>query len=201
MNYGTTEKIMPVFLFSICKKEFSKYGLDISLLKNKIKSEYKAIISRAKSIGDKNRLITSYLLAAYFIAINRSSGLSPEENYSVLESGLKKSRIFRMLCGNGKTYFDEKKMDSRRKWDTQSHERKYENDWVVSFIEGNEDFVFGFDYYECGVCKLCRDEGCFELAKYMCRLDFLMVGLMGIRLERTKTLAEGGDFCDFRFKR
>lgn len=201
MKYDATADIMGNFLFSVNKAAYRKYGLDLRCLKKSLLSEYKAIINRASSIGDKNRLITSYLLAAYYIAMNRSSGLSPEENYAVLETGLKSSRIFKLLCGSGNTYFSEKKMESRRQWDSASHKRRYKNDWVVSFIEGNGDFVFGFDYHECGVCKLCRDEGCFELAEYMCRLDFLMVELMGIRLERTKTLADGGDLCDFRFKR
>lgn len=201
MKYDAAADIMGNLLFSVNKAAYRKCGMDLRSLKEKLLSEYKAIIERASSIGDKNRLITSYLLAAYFIAMNRSSGLSPEENYAVLETGLKNSRIFKLLCGNGNTYLSENKMESRRQWDIETHERRYKNDWVVSFIEGNGDYVFGFDYHECGVCKLCADEGCFELAKYMCRLDSLMVELMGTRLERTKTLAEGGELCDFRFKR
>lgn len=169
MKYDAAADIMGNLLFSVNKAAYRKCGMDLRSLKEKLLSEYKAIIERASSIGDKNRLITSYLLAAYFIAMNRSSGLSTEENYAVLETGLKNSRIFKLLCGNGNTYLSEKKMESRRQWDIETHERRYKNDWVVSFIEGNGDYVFGFDYHECGVCKLCSDEG--------------------------------GELCDFRFKR
>lgn len=50
-------------------------------------------------------------------------------------------------------------------------------------------------------CKLCRDEGCFELAKYLCRLDFVLADLMDLELARTTTIAEGGGRCDFRYRR
>lgn len=56
------------------------------------------------------------------------------------------------------------------------------------------------DYLECGICKLCQREGCPELAQCLCRLDFLFVKVMGLELERTTTLAEGGMRCDFRFR-
>ncbi|MCD8003841.1 MAG: L-2-amino-thiazoline-4-carboxylic acid hydrolase [Clostridia bacterium] len=32
----------------------------------------------------------------------------------------------------------------------------------------------GYDYLECGICKLCRNEECPVLAKYLCQLDFVM---------------------------
>ena len=72
---------------------------------------------------------------------------------------------------------------------------------MVDVIEQGPDFTFGFDYRECGVCKLCRDEGCPELAPYLCRLDYMTTDMMGIHLERTMTLAEGAPKCDFRFRR
>ncbi len=51
------------------------------------------------------------------------------------------------------------------------------------------------------ITLLCNDEGCPELAKYMCRLDYVIADIIGMKLKRTKTLAEGGDFCDFRYSR
>ena len=80
---------------------------------------------------------------------------------------------------------------------------KYKNDWVVDIIEDgeNDNFVLGYNYHNCGICNLCRDEGCFELAKYLCRMDYVLADMMGLELTRTKTLAENGDCCDFRYGR
>ncbi|MCM1524765.1 MAG: L-2-amino-thiazoline-4-carboxylic acid hydrolase [Ruminococcus sp.] len=87
------------------------------------------------------------------------------------------------------------------KWAENSRKRKYENDWVVNVLCAAENYELGYDYTECGICKLCRDEGCPELAGYLCRLDFVLADIMGMKLERTETIAEGGEKCDFRYSR
>ena len=165
--------------------------------------EYREIFKNAPDIGAKNRLMMSYALAAYFIAMNRHDGLSADENGDILYNALHGSKIYKTLMGTADEYFSEKNMISRRKWMKETHDEKhrqqYPNDWVVDVLEKKDDYEFGFDYHECGVVKLCRDEGCPELAKYLCRLDFMTAELMGLGLRRTKTLAEGGDCCDFRW--
>lgn len=89
------------------------------------------------------------------------------------------------------------------KWSADSHKRKYENDWVVDILEGgaDDDFELGYDYHTCGICNLCQDEGCFELARYLCRMDYVLADMMHMRLVRTQTIAEGATHCDFRYSR
>ena len=83
----------------------------------------------------------------------------------------------------------------------ESHKRKYENDWVVDILPANDEYELGYDYHECGICKLCKDEGCPELAQYLCRMDYVLADIMDMKLTRTKTIAEGADMCDFRYSR
>ena len=168
-------------------------------VRKKIGREYRNVILRAADIGSSNKLLNSDLLAAYFMAMNREDGKTPEENIAIMEKNMRSSRLMKAVMGDSKHYFSEKNMESRRKWSAQTHEKKYENDWVVDVLEKTDDYTFGLDYLECGVCKLCRDEGCPELAKYMCSLDFMLAELIGARLTRTMTLAEGAPKCDFRF--
>ena len=108
-----------------------------------------------------------------------------------------------MVIGNADSYLDAKKLPARKKWSADSHKRKYENDWVVDILEGgaNDDFELGYDYHTCGICSLCRDEGCFELARYLCRMDYVLADMMHMRLVRTQTIAEGATHCDFRYSR
>ena len=167
--------------------------------RREIRQAYREILERASDIGAKNTLLFSYTLAAFFIAMNRVRTASPEENIAIMEEGMRTSKMVKAMMGSGKSYFSEKRMEERRSWSKQTHERQYANDWVVDVLEQSPDYRFGLDYTECGVCKLCRDEGCPELAKYLCSLDFMLVDLMGIRLKRTMTLAEGAPKCDFRF--
>lgn len=72
---------------------------------------------------------------------------------------------------------------------------------MVDIPTKTDSFESGYDYHECGICKLCQDEGCPELAKYLCRFDYVLADLMGMELKRTMTIAEGDPYCDFRYSR
>ncbi len=195
-NAGT--RLYGWFYSHACKRQMEKqYGCQTV---NAAKKEYRVIIRRAKDIGP-SRLLSAYCMAAWFIALNRSTGSNPEENYAMFCDGLQKNRLFAMALGGADAYLDEKKLPGRLQWAAESKKKKYENDWVVDVLPGGEAFDLGYDYLECGACKLCRDEGCFELAKYLCRLDFVLADLMNMELARTTTIAEGGERCDFRYRR
>ena len=200
MKYDMTFRMLKIVLDGITKKEIR----DKKIMKD-IGREYRAIAQRAGDIGSKNRLLGSYAMTAYYIAMNRFDGLSPEENCRILEEGLGKSRLYKATMGSADSYFSEKNMASRRAWSKETHDpahrKAYPNDWVVDVIEKGDGYEFGFDYTECGDCKLCRDEGCPELAKHICRLDYMTTDLMGVGLDRTMILSEGAPKCDFRFKR
>ena len=198
MKYNMTFKMLGLVLGGITKKKVA----DKKTMK-KIRTEYKAVVERAGDIGAGNRLLSSYGMTAWFIAMNRHDGLNAEENCRILEQGLRNSKLFRAFMGSADSYFSEKNMESRRKWSAETHDpahkAQYPNDWMVDVLEKSEDYEFGFDYLECGDCKLCRDEGCPELAKYLCSLDYMTIDVMGLGLRRSGTLAEGCDKCDFRF--
>ena len=198
MKYNVMARVMGKIMASGIKP-----GIPEKALRRDIQKEYKRIFLGASDIGGSNRLLGAYCMAAFFIAMNRLDGRSLEENGEILASAVKNSRVYRAAMGGADSYFSEKNMESRRKWSKETHDAahqaKYPNDWVVDVVEKGEDFQFGFDYTQCGVCKLCRDEGHPEYAKYLCALDFLTVDMMGIGLRRQGTLAEGSSKCDFRF--
>ena len=88
-----------------------------------------------------------------------------------------------------------------RRWALTSKKRLYPGDWVYEFLEGNgKDFDSGTDMLECGVLKFYQEHDMVDFVPYLCAIGVPMseVGKQG--LHRTKTLAEGGDKCDFRFK-
>lgn len=199
MKYNISSRLCGAFYTHICKSQLKRELTDHKAAKA-IKSEYRNIILRAKDIGN-SKLLSSYFMAAWFIALNRSTDLSPEDNYRLFEEGIRSSRLFSKIIGNADSYLDERKMPGRKEWEKKSHERKYENDWVVDILDKTNEYELGYDYHECGICKLCRDEGCFELAQYLCRLDFVLADIMGMKLKRTMTLAQGNEKCDFRYSR
>ncbi len=166
-----------------------------------ILQEYHRILSRAKDIGKGNPLITAYGMGAWFIAMNRIGGLSPDQNSDIMATILTDSPLLALVLGSGDHYLSPKRIKKQIQWAEQTHKRRYENDWVADCFVLPGKYELCYDYLECGICKLCRDEGCPHLAKYLCRLDFLFAETMGLHLDRTTTLAEGGERCDFRFCR
>lgn len=176
------------------RREFSK---DVT---KKIANEHKRIVERAKDIGN-SKLLSSYIMGSYFIALNRSTGRSAKENYEIFRDGLCASKLFHKVMGDADSYLDPKRMPGRLQWSEDSHKRKYENDWVVDILPGNDEYDLGYDYHECGICKLCQDEGCPELAAYLCRMDYVLADIMHMELVRTGTIAEGASYCDFRYSR
>ncbi len=83
-----------------------------------------------------------------------------------------------------------------------SQQRQYSGDWVFTYVDGGEgqDFDWGIDYTECGICKFFHAQGADEFAPYLCRLDFPVSRVFNMGLRRTETLAGGGTRCDFRYK-
>ncbi len=196
MQYNMTLRIMGIALYHMTKNE--------ALTKDErraTRAEYRRIATHAKDIGNRNQLMSALALGMWFIAMNRKNHLSPEENCRIMKDGLKGSRMFKIVMGDADHYLDPKRIEKQKLWAKSTHDRKYENDWVVDLLPGDGSFDLGYDYLECGICKLCRDEGCPEYAKYLCSLDYLFAEVMGLHLDRTTTLAEGGCKCDFRFSR
>lgn len=174
------------------------HNLNLVTMKE-LKDEYNAIINRAKNIGNSN-MLSSYCMGAFFIAIYHLNN-NIEQNYEIFKDGLKSNKIFKKALGDADSYLSEKKLVKRKEWEKKSHLKMHENDWVVNVLTNGDNYTLGYDYLECGICKLCKDEGCFEIAKYLCKLDFILADIMGMDLKRTSTIADGGEYCDFRYSK
>ncbi|MDP3066476.1 MAG: L-2-amino-thiazoline-4-carboxylic acid hydrolase [Methanobacteriaceae archaeon] len=84
----------------------------------------------------------------------------------------------------------------------ESEKRKYSENFVYKFVEGEgKDFDFGLDYKECAICKFFHEKNADEFVPYMCASDIAESKYGGLGLQRTETLAEGGNKCDFRYKK
>jgi hypothetical protein len=86
---------------------------------------------------------------------------------------------------------------------TESHQAEFPEDFVYDFVEPdkNDDFDFGINYRACGFCKFASRYSDKDILPGICGLDFDAYAALGIRLERTQTLAGGASHCNFRFSR
>ena len=92
------------------------------------------------------------------------------------------------------------RMARRRAKAAWSQERRYPQDYVYKFVEGDgATFDYGYDFFECASEKFYRQQGALEFLPFYCFLDFPKCERVGLGLRRTTTLGEGGAVCDFRF--
>ena len=83
-----------------------------------------------------------------------------------------------------------------------SQKNPYPRGYIAFYVEGDGvNFDFGVDYHRCATLTFLQEQGAAGLAPYLCACDYLYSEMLGWGLTRTTTLAEGGDWCDFRFKR
>ena len=141
MKESVNVKIIYHFYHHLVKAELKRRGFSKDVAR-KIGEEHHKIIQRAKDIGN-SRLLSSYIMGSYFIAMNRSTGKSPKENYEIFRDGLYASKLFHKVMGDANSYLDPKKMVGRLQWSKESHEHIYKNDWVVDILPGNDEYDLG----------------------------------------------------------
>jgi hypothetical protein len=84
----------------------------------------------------------------------------------------------------------------------ESQKHPYPRGYVFKYVEGDRvNFDHGVDYHQCATWTLFQEQGAAELTPYLCACDYLYSEMLGWGLTRTTTLGEGGEVCDFRFKR
>jgi hypothetical protein len=102
----------------------------------------------------------------------------------------------------GRLFLTQKGMNVWRHVAATSQGRRYPEDWVFEVVEGDgQDFGIGPDCTECGAVKYLDRESAPELAQYLCWIDYPQFAAMHLRLDRTETIAQGGQKCDFRMSR
>ena len=99
-------KIIYHFYHHVVKAELKRRGFPKDVAR-KIGEEHYKIIQRAKDIGN-SRLLSSYIMGSYFIAMNRSTGKPPKENYEIFRDGLYASKLFHKVMGDAESYLDSK---------------------------------------------------------------------------------------------
>jgi hypothetical protein len=93
-------------------------------------------------------------------------------------------------------------MRALSRWVAKRSQRAPVGGWVMRFVEGEPGaFDFGVDYERCAIREMAVANGAAELAPYICLADIAGSEAFGWGLERKETLAQGGQRCDFRFRR
>ncbi|UCH94945.1 MAG: L-2-amino-thiazoline-4-carboxylic acid hydrolase [Candidatus Aminicenantes bacterium] len=160
--------------------------------------------------GDKNPMTQNLIQAAWFLSLykvlkeyGKSTGEIGKLSYQIHENNIKKSPLLRLTLFLSSFFmFTKFSVRSMKKSAEKSQERLYPGDFIVEFVEGNgREFDFGLDTIQCPIYKVFSSQGAGDFTPYICDLDFLRSQYLRSGLHRSKTLAEGGEKCNFRWKR
>jgi hypothetical protein len=74
--------------------------------------------------------------------------------------------------------------------------------WNMDFLPYADGSGYEARFTACGICRLMKELGLYELVPAMCRLDYTMSEAGGAtEFVRQYTLASGGPYCDCGYKR
>jgi hypothetical protein len=182
----------------------SRYGERVAdVLLQEAREQTELLIPQIPYIGGDDNPLTHHLIRATTnLALYRAMqahGSTARETGRVIYEVVVRAIAWLPFSPSGPptAAFIQKEKEQARK----SQERRYRDDWVWEFVEGDgQEFDYGYDFYECGAKKYYEAQGATELLRYFCFLDFVTAQASGKVLLRTTTLAEGGEKCDFRFR-
>jgi hypothetical protein len=173
------------------------------------RKEYEAIIPELPYWG-KNNMMTGFLIgSSYCLAIYRvlkKHGKSVAEIgkilYEMVEARLGRVPIPVFWLFYGKLKYGKSYRERLKKQAITSQKKQYPGDYVFTYIEGDgKEFDYGYDITECGVYKFLQAQHADELAPFLCLVDFPLSKAFGRGLVRNKTISEGAEKCDFRYKK
>ena len=68
-------------------------------------------------------------------------------------------------------------------------------------IPPEDGYDFSYHNLVCPLSIFARENGYEEYMPYLCNLDYVMFGVLGVALMREHTCFEDGDYCDFKMKK
>jgi L-2-amino-thiazoline-4-carboxylic acid hydrolase len=89
----------------------------------------------------------------------------------------------------------------RRRWFADANRADEPDGQKFKFLPPKDDLFYGVNVIRCGMVKFLTKMGAPELTPLICKGDFHIQKYLpkGIEFKRSQVIAEGGEFCDFRY--
>ena len=130
-------------------------------------------------------------------AYEACNGRMDEEIFSRMITDTMNSPLYKKAFGAKDPFVAEKQKKKVAAFKVANEISDSEYNWQTDYTPGRDETEYFCTYRKCGLCALGRKYGHPELIKHMCQMDYISIDMMGGVLYRTKTLATGGDCCDF----
>ena len=196
---------MPLGMWILYRKSFKKNLIlvlnvnkkDAKQITRKSKIKYKDIINKLpefeKEDPFKMNIINTSLLAAFILNLKEKPNVDDLTKY-YHESMMTKATIWFCKKG-GKKKFNEETIKRQEYYASLNFGDRNEYSWNYEVIRYPDGWEARF--FKCGICKLMKDLGIYELTPALCHLDYSMSEAGGAsNFIRKYTLASGGEYCD-----
>ena len=197
---------MPFGMWLLFKKSFKKnlniFNIDkkeSKIITKTAKLKYKEIIKKIPEFEKNDRFkmnIVSCAMFASFISNLKEKPTLEDVTKWYNESMMTKS--MKWFCKKtGKKKFTNKDIDNMKKTASLQAAERNLYSWNMEFYLYDNNKGYEARFTKCGICHLLKEEGLFEFAPAMCRLDYTMAAAGGVSdFKREYTIATGGAYCD-----
>ena len=168
----------------------------------KMRDEYEGLIPHIPYIGGNRYEGTATLInSTYMLLVFR---VLEREGLKIYEIGELAYEIYETFYKStampAEQLFKEEYIAIRKKETEETQLRRYPEDWVIEFVEGDGNtFDYGLNYLECAVCKFYKQQKAEHYLPYICLADYATARASGYGLRRSQTIANGAPICDFHF--
>lgn len=193
------------------KSLFIEYFDEKSLtnLYDMIFKEFETLLPEIQYIGGNKNPYTSFLVGSAemfaIIRIFQNEGLSFQkigqfifEYYEIInqrrEEVLKKAGQL-----HSEQIFTPDYMDFMKNFAKESQNKTYPGDWIFEFVDGTNEFNYGFNFTQCGICELSKKLDFERYTPFICLADFAEATASGFGFTRTQTVSNGDPICDHRY--
>ncbi len=181
----------------------------IQTLHEQARKVYQTLLPQIPYIGGRKVSGTKNLIGgAQMLAIIRGleqQGLSEEEIGKVIYvTWVELFNRIPKIAGYflGKIMLSGLFLKNYRKRMKELQKRRYPEAFVSEYVHcADGSFDFGQNTLECAICKFYKKQNASKYLPYICLGDYPLYQRLGICFFRTKTLGNGDDVCDFRFKK
>jgi hypothetical protein len=197
---------MPCGMWLLFKKSFRKnlniFNIDkkeSKIITKNAKLKYKEIIKKLPEFEKNDRFkmnIVSCAMFAAFISNLKEKPTLEDVTKWYNESMMTKS--MKWFCKkSGKKKFTNKDIDNMKKTAKLKAADRNPYSWNMEFYLYDNNKRYEARFTKCGICHLLKEEGLFEFAPAMCKLDYTMADAGGVSdFKREYTIATGGAYCD-----
>lgn len=170
----------------------------------KAKPKYKEIISKLPEFEKDDRfkmnIVNCAMVVAFFLQMEEKPSVELLTDYYAKAMMTKPMKWFCRM--GGKSKFSKKDIDGMKKTAVLKAADRNPYSWNMDFYPYDDGSGYEARFSSCGICKLMKEYGIYELTPALCHLDYTMTEASSTaEFVRKYTLASGGPYCDCGYKK